>query len=121
MTEGSPYMLQLLGHNLVEYARSGMVGETVLQRAFEASRQEFENDICKTTLSGVSDKDEEFLRAMAFLGTPSSISAIAHVMNVTQDYAQKYRKRLIDAGIIEAARRGYVQFAVPYLSEYLTR
>lgn len=121
LTEGSPYMLQLLGHNLVEYARSGMVGETVLQRAFEASRQEFENDICRTTLSGVSDKDEEFLRAMAFLGTPSSISAIAHVMNVTQDYAQKYRKRLIDAGIIEAARRGYVQFAVPYLSEYLTR
>lgn len=121
LTEGSPYMLQLLGHNLVEYARGGKIGEAVLQRAFEAAREEFENDICTTTLAGVSDKDEEFLRAMAFLGTPSSTSAIAHVMNVTQDYAQKYRKRLIDAGIIEAPRRGFVQFAVPYLAEYLTR
>lgn len=37
-------------------------------------------------------------------------------MTVYQDYAQKYRKRLIDAGIIETSKRGFVRFAVPYLS-----
>lgn len=42
-------------------------------------------------------------------------------MKVTPDYAQKYRKRLIDAGVIEAPRRGYVSFAVPYLADYLRR
>lgn len=41
--------------------------------------------------------------------------------DVTVDYAQKYRKRLIDAGVIEAARRGFVAFAVPYLREHLRR
>ena len=32
---------------------------------------------------------------------------------------QPYRKRLLEAGIIEAPRRGELVFAVPYLSEYL--
>ena len=41
-------------------------------------------------------------------------------MSVTPDYAQKYRRRLIDAGVIEQARRGYVRFAVPYMADYLS-
>ena len=50
---------------------------------------------------------------------PARLNDIAKRMNVTDDYAQKYRKRLIGSGIIEPARRGYVQFAVPYLADYL--
>ena len=34
---------------------------------------------------------------------------------------QPYRKRLIDAGVIEAPRRGELVFAVPYLADYLLR
>jgi hypothetical protein len=30
-----------------------------------------------------------------------------------------FRKRLIDAGVIESPRRGELVFAVPYLLEYL--
>lgn len=44
---------------------------------------------------------------------------IAERMGATSDYAQKYRRRLLDAGVIERARRGYVRFAVPYLADYL--
>ena len=40
-------------------------------------------------------------------------------MGVTTDYAQKYRRRLIEAGVIEAAGRGMVAFAVPYLEDHL--
>lgn len=32
---------------------------------------------------------------------------------------QPYRKRLLDAGVIESPRRGELVFAVPYLAEYL--
>lgn len=39
----------------------------------------------------------------------------------SSDYAQKYRRRLIDAGVIEAPRRGEVSFAVPYLGDYLRK
>ena len=51
----------------------------------------------------------------------SRVSDVAERMHVTVDYAQKYRKRLIDAGIIEPAGRGFVRFAVPYLQDYLSR
>lgn len=51
----------------------------------------------------------------------SRVSDAAERMGVTVDYAQKYRKRLMDAGIIEASRRGFVRFAVPYLMSYLGR
>ena len=32
---------------------------------------------------------------------------------------QPYRKRLLEAGVIEAPRRGEIVFAVPYLADYL--
>ena len=32
---------------------------------------------------------------------------------------QPYRKRLLDAGVIESPRRGELVFAVPYLKDYL--
>ena len=120
--EGSPYMLQLLGHNLVQYAgEERAVTREVLQDAFFASRLTFEDDICKTTLASLSERDADFLTAMAQDAGPSRISCIAQRMGVSDDYAQKYRKRLLDAGIITKGRRGFVEFAVPYLADYLKR
>jgi hypothetical protein len=40
-------------------------------------------------------------------------------MNVDNSYFQNYRRRLLDAGVIEAPRRGELEFAVPYLADYL--
>jgi len=34
---------------------------------------------------------------------------------------QPYRKRLIDAGVIESPKRGELVFAVPYLADFLRR
>jgi hypothetical protein len=50
---------------------------------------------------------------------PSSTAAVAARMDKDAHYANAYRGRLIDAGVIEAAGRGYVDFAIPYLREYL--
>lgn len=119
-TQGSPYMLQVLGHNLVLYASSdGVVTAEEYERALRASQDDFENDICKTTLASLSEKDVEFLAAMSLDCTDSKISEIAKRMDVAPDYAQKYRKRLIDAGVISASGRGKVKFEVPYLADYL--
>lgn len=119
-TQGSPYMLQLVGYNTVRYAgESGSVTPDVLENALYTARETFEEDICQTTLAALSDRDVDFLRAMAEDNDPSRISEIAQRMGVADDYAQKYRKRLIGSGIIEQARRGYVRFAIPYLADYL--
>ncbi len=119
-TEGSPYMLQLVGHNLVQYAgEDGMVTPLIADDALRSSRSTFMVDVCQTTLASLSGRDVDFLRAMAIDEGPSRISAVAKRMAVSDDYAQKYRKRLIDGGVIAVPRRGCVEFAVPYLADYL--
>lgn len=119
-TEGSPYLLQLVGHYLALYASpEAEVDDEVFNEAVAAARSDFMNDVCQTTLAALSDQDAAFLNAMAEDEGVSSISTVADRMGVTSDYAQKYRRRLIDAGIVKAAGRGKVAFAVPLLPEYL--
>lgn len=121
-TKGSPYMLQLIGHNMVLRAGSddAVVQET-LQLAVADSREDYETDVCETTMAALSDVDGAFLHAMAGDSDESAVAEIAQRMDVTYDYAQKYRRRLIDAGVICAPSRGKVAFAVPYLADYLRK
>ena len=120
-TEGSPYMMQLVGYNIANRCSvSSTATQDQVGGAIEASKLDFENDVCETTLAALSDQDIAFLAAMTEDEEGASrISDIAERMSVTPDYAQKYRRRLIDAGVIEVARRGYVKFAVPYMADYL--
>lgn len=118
---GSPYLLQLIGHNIVAYSdASATIDESALNNAINAAIKDFENDICKTSLSSLSDIDILFLRSLAKLGSPAKIGEIAKGMNKTNDYVQKYRARLLEAGIIEAPMRGKVSIAIPYLETYLS-
>ena len=114
-------MLQLIGYNIANRCRAGeYVTPEQVDGAIEASKADFENDVYETTLAALSDQDVAFLDAMTDdKDGVSRISNVAERMSVTPDYAQKYRRRLIDAGVIEQARRGYVRFAVPYMADYL--
>ncbi|MBQ3106335.1 MAG: hypothetical protein IJC51_02515, partial [Eggerthellaceae bacterium] len=121
-TKGSPYLLQLVGHNMALYAdESGTIDERALANALTVAQEEFENDVCKTTLAALSEKDVLFLQAMTSDVGTSKMRDVAERMGVSPDYAQKYRIRLLDAGVISGAGRGYVEFAVPYLADYLRK
>lgn len=121
-TEGSPYLLQLVGHNIVtRVPEEGELSEEELEGALSAARIDYENDVCSTTLAALSEVDVSFLRAMSQDDGPSKMSDVADRMGVSPDYAQKYRRRLIDAGVIEPAGRGRVAFAVPFLADHLRR
>ncbi len=119
-TLGSPYMLQLVGYYLTLYAQDARVDDTILARALQTAQEDFENDVCRTTLATLSDRDVAFLLAVSEGDDGCAhMTEVAKHMGVTPDYAQKYRRRLLDAGIIRSPRRGVVEFAVPYLAEYL--
>lgn len=118
-TEGSAYLMQLVGHCLTRYARGGRVDEPVLADALRAARADFERDVCETSLAALSDMDAAFLSAMSKDDGRSKTSEVAERLGVTRDYAQKYRKRLLDAGIIRVTGHGSVGFAVPYLRDWL--
>lgn len=50
---------------------------------------------------------------------PSRMADIQRRLGVDVNSASQYRLRLIAAELIHATRRGYVDFALPYLREYL--
>ena len=83
------------------------------------SRKDFTNDICRTTLASLSEVDIDFLRAMTPDKVHSSVKDVAERLNVGSAYVQRYKTRLIEAGVIVSDQRGYVAFAVPYLNDYL--
>ena len=116
--QGSPYLMQLIGHNIVENSTGG-VDEAVLNHAIDVAELDFKNDVCGTTVAALSEKDVEFLISMSTEESTSRVSDVAKRLQVSSDYAQKYRKRLINAGIIEPANRGSVKFSVPLLADYL--
>jgi Mn-dependent DtxR family transcriptional regulator len=50
---------------------------------------------------------------------PSKMADIQERLGVDESYVSQYRLRLIAAELIEPTKRGYVNFALPYLREYL--
>ncbi len=119
-TNGSPYLMQLVGHYIMIYSdESGTLSTEDYESALADAKKDFVNDIGMTTLNELSGKDIEFLTAMSEDDGPSSISKVAERMKVSSAYAQLYKRRLIDAGVIEQTRRGIVDFSVAYLKEYL--
>lgn len=121
-TQGSPYLLQLLGYNIsLRLPDGGDLTDEIMRNAICAAEDDFESDVCGTTLAALSGQDIAFLQAMARDNGSSRMSDIAGRMKQSPDYAQKYRKRLIDAGVISAAGHGYVTFAIPYMREHLRK
>ena len=121
-TEGSPYLMQLIGHYLVIGAEAGgAISDSQFSYAIQKAKEDFMNDICETALAPLSEKDIAFLAAMAINGDRAEISAVISRLHCSNSLAQTYKRRLIQAGIINQPRRGVVQFAVPYLREYLNK
>lgn len=70
-------------------------------------------------LGALSDIDKSFLVAMAKDDGKSKMADIQERLGVDVNYASHYRLRLIAAELIESAGHGRVDFAMPYLREYL--
>lgn len=121
MTEGSPYLMQLIGHYITLGARPGCtVTEKELDDAIEKGKEDFKNDICQTSLAPLSEKDIDFLKAMARENEEEvAISTVQKNMGVSAAFSQTYKRRLLQAGVIETAGRGKIRFAIPMLREYL--
>ena len=120
MTRGYPYLLQLIGYYLLEYAGNApeITGDHIKLTNTSAKRDMIEN-IYEPVVRLLSDKDMQFLRAMAKDAGVSRISDIKSRLKVSDGLVQAYRKRLIEAGVISAGRRGEVEFILPYFNEYL--
>ncbi len=119
-TDGYPFLLQLVGAQTwrlhpeaaaitVEDARTGV----------ERARRRLGALVHEPALADISDVDRAFLLAMTRDDGSSKMADIRARLGADDNYASQYRLRLIAAELIAPTRRGYVDFTLPYLREYL--
>lgn len=119
-TRGFPYLMQLIGYYVMQYApENGKVTLPVIDKAEKAALKDMEDNVFKPILAPLSNNDRIFLKALARCGGTVTTSRLQSMLGRKGPAIQPYRKRLIDAGVIESPRRGELVFAVPYLADYL--
>lgn len=118
-TGGYPFMIQLVGYQVWRRAANGQIDLGTARAGVEAARIRLGALVHATALKGLSDVDRTFLVAMSHDDGPSTMADIGRRMGKPGDYTTNYRKRLIDAGMIASTGWGRVDFAMPYLREYL--
>ncbi|OZG65849.1 ATP-binding protein [Bifidobacterium eulemuris] len=124
-TEGYPYMIQLVGYHMWRASRrrqSNTADEITMRDVREGiiqARARLGEGVCAPVIDNLPERAVDYLKAMAEDDDPSSTAQVAERMNETMDYANQYRAKLIEKKIINAPERGKVDFAIPYLREYL--
>ncbi|PJM74588.1 AAA family ATPase [Bifidobacterium simiarum] len=124
-TGGYPYMIQLVGYGIWRHARRRDDGNDHAIRAedvkigVEQARAKLGAGVCAPVVKRLSKRCVEYLMAMAQDDGPSSTSDIANRMGENMNYANGYRQRLLDEHVITSSSWGKVDFAIPFLREYL--
>jgi hypothetical protein len=96
------------------------LGAAVASLSFSLSGAEATRDLVyEPALSGTSAFDKTFLLTMAKDDDPSKMADIQERLGVDVNCASQYRLRLIAAELVESSSHRYVDFALPYLREYL--
>ena len=121
-TRGFPYLMQLIGYYIMQYTpERGTVTSDIMNKAEKAAMGDMDDNVFKPILSPLSDNDIIFLKALARCGETVTTAKLQEALGKDGPAIQPYRKRLIEAGVIEAPRRGELVFAVPYLADYLRK
>lgn len=119
-TRGFPYLMQLIGFYVIQYTpKDDKVTDEIMDKVETAAMSDMEDNVFKPILAPLSDNDRIFLKTLARSGSTVTTAKLQAALGKKGPAIQPYRKRLIEAGIIEAPRRGELVFAVPYLSDYL--
>lgn len=122
-TGGYPFLIQLIGyHAWGRRPDRPHISRADVDEAIPIARRTLAHQVYEPALRPLSAVARAYLGAMAADEEgPSRTAAVARRMGVTAGYAQQYRARLLNAGIIEAPARGLVRFTIPGLGAYLNQ
>ena len=118
-TGGYPFMIQLVGYHVWRWAVRGHIDRLGAGFGVDDAQKRLGSTVHETALADLSAVDRTYLLAMSQDDGESSTGEIASRLGEGPGYGNVYRTRLIDAGIIVPTGRGYVDFAIPYLRQYL--
>ena len=119
-TRGYPFLIQLVGAQTWRlHPRETAITADDAQEGVSRALRRLGALVYEPALAGASAIDKSFLLAMTRDDGPSKMADIQERLGVDVNYASQYRLRLIAAELIEPTNHGYVDFALPYLREYL--
>jgi hypothetical protein len=118
--DGYPFLIQLVGyHAWRQHPTVAEITDDDVRVGVLAATRRLGTLVHEPALGALSDIDKSFLVAMAKDDGKSKMADIQERLGVDVNYASHYRLRLIAAELIESAGHGRVDFAMPYLREYL--
>lgn len=124
LTDGYPYMVQLVGYYMWQAAqRDGR--KKILEQDVDQAKDDallmFGDAVCAPALDGLSAPELEFVKALAGFGEgPAKIAEVAEASGRSRSWTGKYRERLVRKQILRVPARGEVEFAIPHMAEYLS-
>ena len=116
---GYPFMIQLVGQWAFREREGTIISQDSASRGIQRAQRKLGQLVHEPALQDLSDIDRTFLVYMAQDEGPSLISDIKNRIKRSDSYVSNYRRRLLDAEMIIEAGRGRVDFALPYLRDYL--
>lgn len=119
LTEGYAYAFQLLGYDLWEASDTEITDTTV-----ECVLPDYKNDLYRNAYmkiyQSLTPREQDFVNAMAEskeMAVP--VEEIGRKLGKEKNYISVYRRRLIDAQVVCAPRRGCLQFTLPLFQDFL--
>ncbi|MER0089635.1 AAA family ATPase [Corynebacterium rhinophilum] len=117
--QGYPFMIQLVGLWAFRHRTDNTISVDAAQEGISKARRKLGQLVHEPALAELSPIDRTFLLHMAQDNGPSSMSDITARLGKSSQYASNYRRRLLDSELIEIPASGQVDFALPYLRDYL--
>ncbi|MBQ9067529.1 MAG: AAA family ATPase [Eggerthellaceae bacterium] len=119
---GFPYMLQLVGYRLWNLAADKKEASSAdVRNAVSQAQHELETGVYEATYYDLTEADRAFLRAMLDDNTASRQAELGERLGKQSGHVSKYKKRLVQQGVIEERPRGVLKFCLPGFKEYFAK
>ena len=118
--DGFPFLLQLVGFRSWKASGdSATIQLDHVKQGAEIAKEELKDRIFTSTMEELSGGDKEFLFAMNRNEEYTQRQEIAKATGRDSSWISRYKKRLLEAGIIEEPRQGKFRFSLPSFATYL--
>ncbi len=120
--DGFPFMFQLVGFRAWNASRTqDAISSEHVRQGVALAQEELESRVFDATYAELSAGDRAFLLAMDAHAPYTTRAALAQKTGKTSSYISTYKKRLLEAGVIEEPEAGVFKFALPGFADYLMR
>ena len=118
---GYPYFLQEYGYQLWLETEGGEIDVSLVERALPFVHRRLDDNFFDVRFDRVTNKEREFLRAMAEYPSPIAVSVVAERLKRPLNAISAARAALIRKGMVYSPSHGEIAYTVPLFGDYMRR